>query len=162
MMLLASSFVIEHVSPSPTNGYFHPQNLPNIQKNRIKTGNTQTKSSYTASPSLRIEHVGQTRSTSFEIPNKDHMYRTGTASQLKSTFYSSPPTSRMQHIRYTQPTPPQLMHRTTPVDVQYEENHSQIATTVTTTTTTATNSSASSEAPIRKQIHVYMPQIISC
>jgi hypothetical protein len=174
MMLLASSFVIDHVSPSPTNGFFHPQNLPNIQKHRIKTVNNQTRSNYTSSPSLRIEHVGPTRSTSFEIQNKDNMNRRRITSQSKSTIYPSPVTSRIrctqlippESIHRTTPLiPPESMHRTTPVDVQYDEDNSQVATTVTTTittTTTTTDSSTPSEGPIRKQLHVYMPQIISC
>ncbi len=158
MMLLASSFVIDRVSPSPTNGYFHPQNLPNIQKNRIKTGNNQTKPKYLSSPSLRIEHVGHTvPPTAFDIQIKDNINRMATASPTKLS-YQSPPASRIQHMRHIQPSPPQLIHRTTPIDVQYEEDNSQIATT----TITTTESSTLPEQPIRKQLHVYMPQIVYC
>jgi hypothetical protein len=159
MMLLANSFVIDHISPSPASGFFHPQNLPNIQKQRInndinRIGSSTTKSSYSSSPSLRIQHVGNARSSpSSQVIHRstpsELIYRTTAAQAIHRP---SPP--QLVH----RPTPPELIHRTTPVDIQYEENPNQM--TITTTTTMI--SSPISAARTRKQLHIYMPQIISC
>ena len=131
MMVLANSFLIEHTSSLPIHGYFHPQNLPNIQKHRNiynsgRIGSSRTKFSYSSSPSLRIQHVG-----------------------------------------YKRPVTPQLIHRTTPTDLQYEEDNNETATaTTTTTTTTITATEITTSSPIpepqpRRQLHVYLPQVIS-
>lgn len=150
MILLANSFVVDHISPSPASGFFHPQNLPNIQKHRTTSNSRiesiQTKLNNSPSPSLHIRNVGHTRPPSVDILSDDN--------QTKSS-YSSSSSVRILHAR---PTPPQLIHRTTPVDIQYEELDNQIAIT---TTTTLMNSSSISELQHRKQLHVYMPQILS-
>ncbi|CAF5129052.1 unnamed protein product, partial [Rotaria socialis] len=31
MIILANSFIIDHMTATPISGFFHPQNLPNIQ-----------------------------------------------------------------------------------------------------------------------------------
>ena len=74
IILLANSFAIDHQSKLPTSGFFHPQNLPNIQKHRLnyqqphhRLGSSKTLSSYTSSPSLHIQHVGHSRPKSTRI-----------------------------------------------------------------------------------------------
>ena len=74
IVLFANSFAIDHQSSSPTSGFFHPQNLPNIQKHRLnyqqshpRIGSSKTLSSYTSSPSLHIQHVGHSRPKSTRI-----------------------------------------------------------------------------------------------
>lgn len=74
IFLLANSFAIDHRSTLPTSGFFHPQNLPNIQKHRLtyqephhRRGSSKTLSSYTSSPSLHIQHVGHSRPKSTRI-----------------------------------------------------------------------------------------------
>ncbi|CAF0729718.1 unnamed protein product [Rotaria sordida] len=68
MMILANSFIIDHIISTPTSGFFHPQNLPNIQRHRtihnsVRIGSSYTKISHTSSPSLYIQHFGRKRST---------------------------------------------------------------------------------------------------
>ncbi|CAF3385237.1 unnamed protein product [Rotaria socialis] len=137
MIILANSFIIDHMTATPISGFFHPQNLPNIQKHRLHTnhsariGSSHTKSSYTSSPSLRIQHLGRKPSV-----------------------------------------PPEVMHRTSPIDFLYETDNktmmpspaSTIKTTAATTTTTLTTmiSPPMPKIPDRKQLHVYMPQMLSC
>ncbi|CAF0785047.1 unnamed protein product [Rotaria sp. Silwood1] len=124
MIILANSFVIDHITSTPTSGFFHPQNLPNIQRHRSmnnngRIGSSHTKSSYTSSPSLCIQHLGRRRSTT-----------------------------------------PQQTHRTSPIDVlQYETTNNKMTITTTTTTKIA---SPIPESQTRKQLHVYMPHIVSC
>jgi hypothetical protein len=158
MMLLANSFVIDHISPSPTSGFFHPQNLPNIQKQRInndinRIGSSNTKSTYSLSSSLRIQHVQHAQSTpSPQLINRptppEIIYRTTTSLAI----HRSTPLHLVQ-----QPKPPEAIHRTTPVDIEYEESNNQM-----TITTTSMISPPIPERRTRKELHVYMPQIISC
>ncbi|CAF2326568.1 unnamed protein product [Rotaria sp. Silwood2] len=123
MRFLANSFIVDHITATPTSGFFHPQNLPNIQRHRTihtngRIGSSYTKSSYISSPSLCIQHFGRKRSTT-----------------------------------------PQQTHRSSPIDVKHETTNSNM--TITTTTTT-TISSPIHEPQTRKQLHVYMPHIVSC
>ncbi len=166
MMLLANSFITDHIPPLPTSGFFHPQNLPNVQRNRNNNNNNRTehiraKSSYSPSPSLRIQHVGHMRPTPVGLQYEDNNNNNRLLTSYIKVRYSSSPSLRTQPARNIQPTPPQLIHRTTPVDIQYEENNSHTLITTTTTTTTM-NSSSIPETQARKQLHVYMPQILSC
>jgi hypothetical protein len=155
MMQLHNAFVIDHITPSPTSGFFHPQNLPNIQKHRInnnRSGNSQTKS-----PSLRIRCIRHTKLTPADIQYEDN----GSRISLNKSSYSSSSSLRLHQTSYTRPTPPQSIHPTTPVDdVQYEEKNSQ--TTLTTTTAITEISPPIPKAQTRKQLHVYMPQTLSC
>jgi hypothetical protein len=217
MMFLANSFIVDHVSPSPTSGFFHPKNLPNIQKHRTnnnnstnRIGTSHIKSYYSSSPMLRTQHSGQNiRPTPVDIQYEDYNNNNRIGTSHKKSSYPSSPPSRIQHTEYIQPTPPELIHRTTPVDIQYEEdshgsNRIEISQTqssypfspslrlqhvghirptpsqpmhrttpadiqyeddnsrMTITTTTTMNSSSMPEIRTRKQLHVYMPQILSC
>jgi hypothetical protein len=160
MVLLANSFMVDHGTPSATSGFFHPQNLPNIQKHRTNNNNSnnrieniKARLSYSSSPLLHIQNVEHIRPTPIDIQCEENNNNNGTRTRRASSSL------RIQHVGPMRPTPPQLVHRTTPVDVRYEEDASEITTT---TTTTTTISLSAAETPTRRQLHVYMPQILSC
>ncbi len=160
IMFLSNSFLIDHGSPSATSGFFHPQNLPNLQKHRINNNNNnnrieniQNKLRYTSSPSLLIQHVEHIRPTPVDIQCEYNNYNNNNG--IRTSLRRTSSSLRMQHVGHTQPTPPQLVHRTSPVDVQYEDDNSEI-------TPTTTISLSTSKTPTRRQLHVYMPQILSC
>ena len=173
MMLLAKSFVIEHPSPAPTSGFFHPQNLPNIQKQRTKTGKSSSKSTQSSSSATRTESSGQSGPKIVDLQLKESIIER--QPRPARPLYTSSLT-RIPPIRYSPPTPPQMMHRTSPVDHQYEEEEEncQITVTITTTTSRAKDSlpvpevpsfsevPSLPEVPLRRQLHVYIPQIVSC
>lgn len=167
MMLLAKSFVIEHPTPAPTSGFFHPQNLPNIQKQRAKTGKSSSKSTQSSSSASRTESNGQSGPKIVDLELKESIKER--KSRPPRPLYTSSST-RIPPIRYSPPTPPQMMHRTSPVDLQYEEEerNCQITVTITTTTSRAKDSfhvpevPSLPEVPLRRQLHVYIPQTVSC
>ena len=157
LKLLASSFVIDHPSPAPTSGFFHPQNLPNIQKQRARTARSPSKSTQSSCSVVRSESTGQSGPKILDLQLKENSNRS------KPNLPKPPPSTRIQSIRYSPPSPPQLMHRTTPVDVQYdEEDNDHHDHRITITITPVKNSSPIPEVPTRRQLHVYIPQIISC
>jgi hypothetical protein len=125
IILLANSFVIDHRSPTPTNGFFSPQTLPNIQKQRINNNN----------------RIGSEK----------------THSSYSSSSSSSSPL-RIEHVRHMRPISRQIEHPTTIVDIQYKENNNNM--TIITETTMIPSDLPGKQT--RKQLHVYMPQIVSC
>lgn len=167
MMLLAKSFVVEHPTPAPSSGFFYPQNLPNIQKQRAKTGKSSSKSTQSSSSGSRNDTNGQPGPKIIDLELKESIREKKTW-QTRPLYTSS--STRIPPIRYSPPTPPQMMHRTSPIDLQYEEedDNCRITVTITSTTGKAKDSLPISEVPslpevpTRRQLHVYIPQIISC
>lgn len=166
LMLLATSFVIDHPTPAPTSGFFYPQNLPNIQKQRARTARSPSKSTHSSCSLVRSESTGQSGPKIVDLQLKENINR------AKPHLPKPPPSSsatRIQSMRHTPPSPPQLIHRTTPVDIQYEDEEIVAENPqITVTITTAKEPSPLPEIPSlpevapRRQLHVYIPQIISC
>ena len=162
LMLLANSFVIDHLSSSPTSGYFHPQNLPNIQKHRLNNNNRSKSRNAPASTFRFQQQIGPTKPTPVDIHYNEtkqttRSNRIGTSHTKSSSSSSSSSnfSSRSQRVLRAKPTPPEQIHRTTPVDTTYNDEDSEI-------TTATVNYSPLPNSQTRKQLHVYMPQIISC
>lgn len=130
LILLTNTSTIDHQSSLPSNGFFHPQTLPNLSKQRrtlrqqmensssSRLGSSKTQSSYSSSPSLQIQNMKQFRSFST-----------------------------------------QRRESTETIEVEIDEDPDEMIMTQTNSVITSTNLP---EKHIRKELHVYMPQIVFC